>query len=278
MIMRARVQAGLALAMTLTVTASTLILAPAASGRTILACYNTRSGKYRTYGALRIRRPGERCSSGELAVTWNTVGPPGKRGPAGVTGATGPAGANGAAGSAGGAGATGPAGSTGPTGATGAAGASGVTGATGAAGATGATGATGAGSTGATGATGPTGPTGSTGATGPTGATGTTGVTGSTGSTGATGPAEVTVEHASSGTISGATADELTPAAEAECGSGKTLIGGGAKPLVTGTSGPTPGIVESYPSSNKWVAKAVVIKGGETGSTLAVEAYAICAP
>lgn len=63
--------------------------AQAARARTILACYNTRSGKHRTVGALRIRRPGQRRSKGEPAVSRDTVGPAGKCGPRGMTGATG---------------------------------------------------------------------------------------------------------------------------------------------------------------------------------------------
>jgi Collagen triple helix repeat (20 copies) len=177
----ARLLARIALAASLT-SAGWLLAAgaagPIANAAMIHACYNTRGGTYRTFGAVRPIRPGKSCAKREVAVDWNRRGPAGQRGATGVTGATG---ATGTAGAKGATGANGGNGANGATGAMGSAGAAGTQGATGTAGVTGATG--------QTGASGANGTNGATGATGVTGATGTTGATGAAGPTGATGAA-----------------------------------------------------------------------------------------
>src|SRR6516165_743388 len=81
----------------------------------IHTCYNNRTGNERTFGNLRILRPGKRCPRGTRSVSWNYPGPVGARGATGATGATGAAGMRGAAGVTG---VTGPPGATGATGAT----------------------------------------------------------------------------------------------------------------------------------------------------------------
>ena len=159
-----------------------------AAGSTVIhACYNNRTANARTYGNLRPLRPGRRCPTGELAISWNEAGRSGERGASGVRGATGAAGVTG---------------TTGPAGIIGATGGTGSPGATGQGGSLGATGP--AGPTGATGQTGVTGATGSAGPTGTTGATGVAGSTGSTGATGATGPTGSAPIFGASGTLSGA--------------------------------------------------------------------------
>jgi len=91
-------------------------------------------------GALRLVKAGQRCKSGEIAVSWTEVGLAGPRGligpagPAGGTGPIGPAGQKGATGEAGPAGA---AGGTGPVGPVGDKGATGLIGPAGPAGASG---------------------------------------------------------------------------------------------------------------------------------------------
>jgi len=74
---------------------------------------------------LQAVSPGTKCPNGEIALTLNQKGKPGKRGPRGARGATGPQGPHGATGPAGPQGVAGPAG---PQGATGPAGPQGATG------------------------------------------------------------------------------------------------------------------------------------------------------
>lgn len=148
--------------------------------------------------------------------------------------------------------------------------------------------------TGATGDAGPTGPAGPTlasCATGPTGGSGTTTATGATGSTGQTGPTDATGPASTkliTGTkVSNTNAEKAGATmgpAEAECGSGEVLVGGGAKPSTsTAPTEPRLALVESRPEEvggapKKWVAEAVTVTNGEAGGTLELVAYAHCAP
>jgi hypothetical protein len=94
-------------------------------GTTIRACFNTRNGSQRTFGAIRPLRPGQRCGREARAVAWRLDSL------RGVTGSTGAVGATGAKGAVGSGGASGPAGAQGAAGVTGATGATGATGPTG---------------------------------------------------------------------------------------------------------------------------------------------------
>lgn len=87
------------------------------SAGVINGCYATKTGALRV-----IDTATQSCARGEVALSWNQVGPQGPQGLQGLTGATGPQGLTGATG------AVGPAGPTGPTGATGAAGTPGTNG------------------------------------------------------------------------------------------------------------------------------------------------------
>lgn len=135
---------------------------PDSSG-VINGCYKTQNGQLRV-----IDSSTQSCAKGEIALSWNQVGP---QGLTGATGAAGPQGATGAPGPQGVTGATGATGAIGPNGATGAAGPKGDTGATGAVGSTGPAGA--AGTDGAPGAPGTPGTNGANGTNGTNGTDGT---------------------------------------------------------------------------------------------------------
>ena len=81
----------------------------------ISACYNHRTG------ALRVidTQAGRHCRRGEVALSWNHIGPAGPIGPKGAAGSPGPAGPRGAGGPQGPAGPQGAAGPQGPQGITG---------------------------------------------------------------------------------------------------------------------------------------------------------------
>ena len=111
-------------------------------------CYQRSSGQLRVVDVSAAQGRGG-CSSAEVPISWNEVGPQGAAGPAGAQGAPGPAGEQGA---------TGPAGPAGPSGAPGADGA--------------------VGPAGPAGSVGPAGPAGPAGPDGPQGAPGTGGLTG----------------------------------------------------------------------------------------------------
>jgi hypothetical protein len=82
------------------------------SNSLIYACVNNGSG------TIHIVAPNAACSTNEISLVWNAVGPQGPAGPAGPAGAQGPVGASGPQGPAGPVGATGPAGPVGPIGST----------------------------------------------------------------------------------------------------------------------------------------------------------------
>jgi hypothetical protein len=156
------------------------------------------------------------CHNGEISVSWNQVGPPGPRGPQGVPGRTG---------------AVGPAGPAGPAGATGDPGPAGAPGAPGA--------------KGDTGATGPPGPQGDPGPAGAPGAKGADGATGPTGPAGVSGYTVVEQVQSGTGRID----------AEADCPSGKNVVGGGG--YVTAGDTSTAAIVWNTPNDTDtgWVVR-----------------------
>lgn len=131
----------------------------------IHACYTKTGSSLRVYDPTNTK-----CSSNEVALSWN------QKGPAGPTGAAGPAGPKGETGAAGPAGPAGPAGAKGDTGPAGPAGPAGEQGAPGPAGPKGDTGP--AGPAGPEGETGPAGPKGDTGPAGPEGPAGPAGPAG----------------------------------------------------------------------------------------------------
>ena len=110
---------------------------PDTDSAVINGCYQRFSGQLRVVDPAPTGNGGGGCSSAEIPISWNQVGP---QGPAGPAGAQGVAGAAGPAGPAGPAGDVGPAGPAGTGGAVGPAGAAGPPGPPGPAGPVGATG------------------------------------------------------------------------------------------------------------------------------------------
>jgi len=103
--------------------ASSLAFSPAvAQNNTIYSCVTKNSG------AVRIVSATTTCTSKELLVTWNILGPQGPQGPIGLTGSPGPQGPQGPMGLTGALGPEGPQGPSGPPGAQGPAGPVGATG------------------------------------------------------------------------------------------------------------------------------------------------------
>lgn len=156
---------------------------PASQG-TIHACYvstppkvsrGRRASPVPALGSLRLINPSKHqgCAHGEMAISWNQIGPMGLQGPEGALGTRGPVGATGPVGPTGPPGLTGQRGVPGPGGPQGWVGPKGVPGPQGRPGPQGLVGADGPeGPMGVAGPAGPTGPTGATGAQGPAGAPG----------------------------------------------------------------------------------------------------------
>lgn len=127
--LRRRVAISISVAIVI-VGASALVVVANTASSTFYGCLTKNGSLYNVV----VDSPAQDCHSGDVAVTWDQVGP---QGPSGVDGATGPMGPAGAVGATGVQGPAGVDGATGPQGPVGATGATGLTGATGATGATG---------------------------------------------------------------------------------------------------------------------------------------------